>query len=416
MLEKVVKKGLQYCDDIEVYYAKSMIHSVTGKHKTLNAESIVDQGIGIRVQVDGKIGSAFTTGSDYIECIRKAASIARCKKDRVSLEFPYSDIPSVKGLYSKETAHLSIEDLISYLNDLVSIDMPTEGIVELREMERAVYNSSGLEVSEKGTFVDLSLTVQGRCTVFDERSSRTFQSLEGDVLLNDLIERASHPAAGKPADVSEIILSPEAGSLLFSTLLCPALCADNMLQNQSFLKEHEGGKVASEELTVKDDATVAGGLVSRSFDAEGTPSRCVSLVEDGRLTGFLHNLTSARLSKKKSTGNAFRDYRNEPIVFPSNVIIEHEDKIPLNRLIEETERGVMARGIIGAYSSDYISGDFSVTLDECSFIKKGDATRIENLSIGGNIFEFLESIECVSKEVVQSGHFIIPWIKTSKGE
>ena len=39
-------------------------------------------------------------------------------------------------------------------------------------------------------------------------------------------------------------------------------------------------------------------------------------------------------------------------------------------------------------------------LEECSFIKKGDVTRIENLSIGGNIFEFLESIECVSKEVV----------------
>jgi PmbA protein len=414
VLEEVVKKGLQYCDDIEVYYAKSTIHSVTGKHNALNAESTVDQGIGIRVQVDGKIGSAFTTGSDYTECIRKAASIARCKKDRASLEFPCGDIPSVKGLYSRETAHLSIEDIITYLNDLVSSDIPTEGIVELREMERAVYNSSGLEVSEKGTFADLSLTVQGKCTVFDERSSRTFQGLEGDMLLEDLIERAGKCAAGKIADISEIILSPEASSLLFSTLLCPALCADNMIQNQSFLRGHEGKRVASEELTVKDDATLAGGLVSRSFDAEGTPSRCVPLVEGGRLTGFLHDLTTAQLSKKKSTGNAFRDYRNEPIVFPSNVVIEYEDSIPLNRLIEETDRGVMARGIIGAYSSDYISGDFSVTLDECSLIENGDVKRIENLSIGGNIFEFLTSIECVSKEIVQSGHFVIPWIKISK--
>jgi PmbA protein len=232
--------------------------------------------------------------------------------------------------------------------------------------------------------------------------------------LVDLIERAGKCAAGKIADISEIILSPEASSLLFSTLLCPALCADNMIQNQSFLRGHEGKRVASEELTVKDDATLAGGLVSRSFDAEGTPSRCVPLVEGGRLTGFLHDLTTAQLSKKKSTGNAFRDYRNEPIVFPSNVVIEYEDSIPLNRLIEETDRGVMARGIIGAYSSDYISGDFSVTLDECSLIENGDVKRIENLSIGGNIFEFLTSIECVSKEIVQSGHFVIPWIKISK--
>jgi PmbA protein len=179
------------------------------------------------------------------------------------------------------------------------------------------------------------------------------------------------------------------------------------------LKGYKGEMIASEKLTIRDDATIAGGLVSRSFDAEGSPSRCISIVEKGRLIGFLHNLTTAKLVGIESTGNAFRDYRNEPIVFPSNVIIKHENEVSLEDLIGQTDKGIMARGVIGAYSSDYITGDFSVTLDECSLVKHGTVRRIKNVSIGGNALNLLRSIECVSIEEIQSGHFIIPYMKIS---
>jgi len=94
-----------------------------------------------------------------------------------------------------------------------------------------------------------------------------------------------------------------------------------------------------------------------------------------------------------------------------NVVVEHQEKMPLKRLIEETDKGIITKGIIGAYSSDYISGDFSVTLDECSLIENGNMSKIENVTIGGSIFDLLMSTECVSDEKVQSGHFIIPYIK-----
>lgn len=410
-LEKVVKAGLQYADDVEVYSSKSVIRSVTGTYGTLKAESTVDQGIGIRVQVDGKVGSAFTTGTDYEECVRQAVSIARCKRERVDLEFSCSNVPAVAGLYSKETAHITIEECIAHVSGLLNIDIPVQGSLEIREMVRAVCNSSGLDISEKGTFADLSLNVQGACSVSEDRCSRSFQRLGCETLLEDLVDRARQPPEGKARENCTIILSPEAVSLLFSVLVCPAVCADNVLQKQSFLRGLKGELVASEKVTIRDDATLAGGLVSRSFDAEGTPSRCVSLVEQGRLCGFLHNLTTARCAGNESTGNAFRDYRTEPIVFPSNVIIQHEEQLSFDELIEETRKGILVRGIIGAYSSDYITGDFSVTLDECSLVESGTLKRIENVSIGGNVFSLLRSIECVSKEVVQSGHLIAPWVK-----
>jgi len=416
VLDKVIEKGLQHADDVEVYYAKNTIHSVIGRRGSLKAESIIDQGMGIRVQVDGKIGFAFTTDLNSEKCIKHAVSIARCKKDTTNLEFPCNSAPEVAGLYSKETTHLSIEDSLRYLNDLLCIDdhnvSLVEGSLEIREMERAVCNSNGLDVSERGTFADLSLAIQGACFVSEDVSSRSFRNLNGDKLLEDLVERADNPPVKKVGEEFDtIIFSPEAMSLLFSTLLCPALCADNVLQKQSFLRGFKGKMVASEKLTIQDDATVPGGLVSRCFDAEGVPSRCISLIKKGRVTGFLHNLTTAKLANTESTGNAFRDYRNEPIVFPSNVVVEHEEKMPLKKLIEETDKGIITKGIIGAYSSDYISGDFSVTLDECSLIENGNMSKIENVTIGGSIFDLLMSTECVSDEKVQSGHFIIPYMK-----
>jgi PmbA protein len=418
MLENLVNHGLQYADDVEVYYARNMIFSVNGEKNNLKAESVIDQGIGVRVQIDGKIGFAFSTDLSDESVVQRAVSIARCKKELVNLEFPCKEIPEVKGLYSAETAAVSLEECAEYLNEVCSVDdrkiNKMEASLEIRKMERAIANSAGLEVCEPGTFVDLSLIVQGCSVVSEDVCHRSFNTLNCDPLIGDLMERAKESPQGSINQVIDtIILSPEAGALLFTMLLCPAFCADNVLQKQSFLRNYEGKMVASEELSMRDDATLQGGVVSRSFDAEGSPSTRVPLIENGRLSGFLHNARTAVLTGEESTGNAFRDYRNEPIVFPSNVILDHEYSMPIEHLIEETHHGVMARGIVGAYSSDYITGDFSVTLDECYLIENGNVKRVHNVSVGGNAYTILKSIDYISTEKRQCGHFLLPALKIS---
>jgi PmbA protein len=417
-MEKLLQRGLKYADDIEMYHSKSRVSSVKGESKNLKGMTCIDQGWGVRAQVDGKIGFSFTTRADGIEeCVRKAASIARTKKDTADLEFPCNPLIHVDDLYCRKTAHLSIEEIVGYLNEVLENKGDTtslEGALEIREMERAVFNSSGLEATEKGTFADLSVLARGECLVSEDRSSRSFHNLDGHELVEGLIRRSrSAPTGTLSEDIDTIILSPEAVSLLFSILLCPAFCADNVLDNQSFLGNLRGKMVACEDLTITDDATVGGGLVSRSFDAEGVSSRQVPLIEEGRLVGYLHNLSTGGSTGGESTGNAFRDYRNEPIVFPSNLIIEHAIELGLDELLNGKGKAVMARGIVGAYSSDYITGDYSITLDECSLIQNGMAERIENISIGGNALDLLKSIQAVSRERVQCGHFISPSIAIS---
>lgn len=411
MLEKVIRKGLEHADDVEVYCARSTIHSLIGRPSRITVQSVIDKGMGIRVQLNGKIGFASTTENGE-ECVDHAVSIARSKKDGVHIEFPCKEVPAVEGLYCGETENLSLEDLVMYLEELLRLDVVEEGSLEVRTMERTILNSSGLDISEKGTFVDLSLAVRGRSFVFEDVSAHSFRDLDGDVLVEDLQERAKEmPVNEVDKEVTTVILSPEACSLLLSTLVCPAVCADNVITEQSFLRDYEGEKVACEGLSVRDDAVVKGGLVSRSFDAEGFPSGCTVVIERGKLMGFLHDLVTSKVMEVENTGHGFRDYRSEPIVFPSNMVIEHEEKVPSERLLEETERGIMARGIIGAYSSNYVTGEFSVTLDECSLVESGDKKRVKNVSFGGNAMDLLRGIECVSEERRQCAHFILPFLK-----
>lgn len=411
MLEKVIKKGLERADDVEVYHARSTIHSLMGRPSRIRVQSVIDQGMGIRVQVDGKIGFAFTTENGE-ECVDHAVSIAHSKKDEVNIEFPCEEVPAVEGLYCKETDNLSLEELVAYLDELLHLDGVEEGSLEVRTMERAILNSSGLNISEKGTFVDLSVAVHGESFVFEDVSVRSFRDLHGDALVEDLQERAKEkPLKEVDKEITSIILSPEACSLLFSILVCPAVCADNVIMKQSFLRGREGEMVACEGLSVRDDATVKGGLVSRSFDAEGYPSERAAVIERGNLVGFLHNLVTSKMLGVENTGHGFRDYRSEPIVFPSNMVMEHEEELSLERLLGETKRGIMARGVIGAYSSNYVTGEFSVTLDECSLVEGGDKKRVKNVSFGGNGIDLLKGIQCVSEERRQCAHFILPFLK-----
>jgi PmbA protein len=80
----------------------------------------------------------------------------------------------------------------------------------------------------------------------------------------------------------------------------------------SFLAEKLGEPVASEHITLVDDALRPGGLGSRPFDGEGLPSRRTTVLDRGRLDSFLLDTYSARKVGGVSTGNASRSAGSAP--------------------------------------------------------------------------------------------------------
>src|SRR3989449_10683923 len=86
----------------------------------------------------------------------------------------------------------------------------------------------------------------------------------------------------------------------------PLFSADNVLKGRSLFAGKVGARVASERITIVDDARRPRGLRSAPFDGEGVVTTARTLIERGVLRGYLNSLKTARKMNVEATGNARR--------------------------------------------------------------------------------------------------------------
>ena len=85
-----------------------------------------------------------------------------------------------------------------------------------------------------------------------------------------------------------------------------------------------GEMVANKEVTVFDDGTIPNRRGSYTIDDEGTPSQKTTLIENGRLVGYMQDRQNARLMQTKATGNGRRQsYAHQPMPRMSNTLIHN---------------------------------------------------------------------------------------------
>ena len=65
-----------------------------------------------------------------------------------------------------------------------------------------------------------------------------------------------------------------------------------------------GKQIASPLISINDNILYPSNISAEAFDSEGTPTRKVSLIEKGVLSGFLHSAGTAKRMNAKLTGNA----------------------------------------------------------------------------------------------------------------
>ena len=102
-----------------------------------------------------------------------------------------------------------------------------------------------------------------------------------------------------------IVFEPGAARSLLDNIF-DAVHGMSIYRQESFLAGKLGEKVASEGLTVVDDATLPGLFGTSPFDDEGVASRRTVVIERGVLKSYLMNTYAARKLGMKTTGNASR--------------------------------------------------------------------------------------------------------------
>ncbi len=112
-------------------------------------------------------------------------------------------------------------------------------------------------------------------------------------------------AQSPPSGLFPVVLHPTVADLLIHEGLGHFCEADLLIDDPAALEHVRPGRVriGSELLTVVDDATLADGPGSYTYDDEGVPGQRTVLVSQGIFTGRLHSLETAAELGESATGN-----------------------------------------------------------------------------------------------------------------
>lgn len=190
-----------------------------------------------------------------------------------------------------------------------------------------------------------------------------------------------NPRTHKPAKVPVVYDPRVSGGLIghFAAAISGAAVA----RGTSFLKDRMGEAVFADGITIVDDPLRKRGLRSKPFDAEGLATTRRALVDNGRLTTWLLDSTSARQLGLTSTGHASRGVSGPPSPSATNLYLE-AGTTPVADLIGAIDDGFYVTELIGM-GINGVTGDYSRGASGF-WIEKGElAYPVAGLTVAGNL-------------------------------
>ncbi len=417
LLRYAIKEAeAQGASDCEAYAADIRESEVFIENSDLKqAKSQSSSSIGIRVLLNGSLG--FYSVNRLVKDEIKHAVAMAIKVARVSPRDKYNSLPSkskvnmLRGIYDKKSESFEASDAAKMAAEMlksaksydkrVSID---SGSFAGNIMTHSLANSNGLYLTEKVSAFSWSImgmAISGAdVSSFDFQVGATHHVKDIDVqstatefaetVVNSLGPRKIESFRG------EMLLTPSAVHELVEEVLSHSVNSDAVQKKSSYFANKLGKVVASNLLTVEDDATNTEALGASSFDREGVPHRRNVVVEKGMLKKFLYNTYTAKKGGVKSTGNASGSTGSPPSVSTTNVVIK-QGRTSLDALISEMKSGI----IISRFSGNVnpVNGDFSGVVKGGRLVKNGQVQHaVKEVMVAGNVFDALKRLSGVSKE------------------
>jgi TldD protein len=206
---------------------------------------------------------------------------------------------------------------------------------------------------------------------------------------------APHSPSGKMM----VVLSSDAGGTLIHEACGHALEADFIMKGTSIFGGKVGKKVASDLVTVIDDATLSGRFGSYAFDDEGTPAQKTVLIENGILRAFMSDKFTAKELGIPASGNGRREnFRFKPVPRMTNTLIAPGKTDP-TEIIASVKDGLLVKRM-GGGEVNVTNGDFVFEVNEGYLIENGKIKHpVRGAILTGNGPRVLEIIDMVGSDL-----------------
>ena len=207
----------------------------------------------------------------------------------------------------------------------------------------------------------------------------------------EIAKQARNPKQGKEGKYDVIFDPLFVGSLL--GMWGSMASAYYVMVQLSIFVDKLTKRVASEAVTLR-DVPGAYSMSNRVFDDEGVPTQENVIIEKGLLKTFLHNTSTAKIFKTKTTGNA-------GIVAPGPWNIEMDPgSMSREELLKQVRHGLYLTNTWYTRFQNYKAGDFStIPRDGIFQIENGEIGQsLKNIRLSDNALRMLKNITGISKE------------------
>jgi PmbA protein len=405
--------------DAEVYAATTNESEVFIENNDVKqAKSQAISSMGIRVALDGSTG--FYSTNDLAKSRIRDAVVMAIKVARASPKDKHNIFPTktrskskpLRGIYDRNAESFRTLDAAKMASDMLKSAKSYDGRVSVDSgnfsaqlVTHSLANSNGIEQKEKATV--FSWSIMGMAIENTEISSFDYQvgsshhvkDINVYDTANEFAETVVKSLGTRKINENfkgEMLLTPMAANEMIEEVIAHSINSDAVQKKSSRFAGKLDKQVASDLLTVEDDATNVEGINASSFDREGVPHRRNLVIEKGVLKKFLYNTYTGNKDGVRSTGNAGGSTSSPPTVSTTNFVVRPMNS-SVDTLVSEIDKGM----IISRFSGNVnpVNGDFSGVVKGGQLVINGSIEHpVKEVMVAGNVFDALRRLNGISKE------------------
>ncbi len=407
-------------DFAELFFESNTTNSISWEDQRVrSANRNVAQGVGIRVVKGDAVGYAYTESLD-LEAMRRAADTAARIGRADERPVPVDATPYLAG-----GSYYTAEEAMSFAPAADKVALLERADIAARAYDPSITRVDASVADElkhvliarsDGRYVgDVQPLIRMNVGVLSERggerqNARTggggrlgmeyFERVTPEDHARDAARQAvlQLDAVEAPAGTLPVVLAAGDSGVLLHEAVGHGLEADFNRKGTSNYANRIGDGVASPLVTVVDDGTIAASRGSLNIDDEGNETGRNTLIEGGKLRGYLQDQLSARHFGVAPTGSGRREsFKHYIMPRMTNTLMLPGESTP-DEIIRSVDRGLYCVSYAGG-QVNISNGDFVFSVTEAYMIEGGRITSpVKNAMIIGNGPDAMTKVSMVGND------------------
>jgi len=224
----------------------------------------------------------------------------------------------------------------------------------------------------------------------------SWQAQVDEALRQALVNLEARPA---PAGEMTVVLGPGWPGVMLHEAVGHGLEGDFNRKKTSLFSGMMGEMVAGPGVTIVDDGTLPDRRGSLTVDDEGTPTSSTTLIENGRLVGYMQDRLNARLMGMTPTGNGRRQsHAHMPMPRMTNTYMLAGDRAP-DEILASVRKGLYAVNF-GGGQVDIVTGNYVFSCTEAYLVEDGRiGAPVKGATLIGNGPDSMRKVSMVGNDM-----------------